>query len=303
MLAASSTYTSFAKLLTGTFSPLSLVVISELLTGGFIIFSVGLFPVIREFFLLPRRILLSLLAVGLLSGIAAPILIFTGIHSTGAVNATLFGNTEMLFLLLLAVAFLGERLKTGHIFSLCAIALGIIFISFRGFTSSLTLQHGDALLILASLSYAFGDLVFRRFLAEIPTHTIILGRSIVAITGLTIIAFFLHISPLQEASTLPISLLPVLLGFAFVSRLLNIFCFYQSLERLPVSTVSTLSNLTVISAIAFAAWFLGEPIYAYQLVGGTFILFGTAMLELVGEHHPSEEHQIAHLRQRQVQRA
>lgn len=300
---AGSTYSSFAKDLTNVFSPLSLVVFSEILTLAFVFLSFGLIPIARELFALPRSRILPLLGIGILSGTIAPLLIFTGLSSTAAVNATLFGNTEMLFLLLLATVFLHERLEAAHYLSLISITFGIVFIAFRGFTEGMALRPGDILLILASASFSVGDLIFRRWLHDIPAHTVIVGRSIFAVTGLSIIALLLpSLSPIGEMHAMPLKLLPVLLGFAFISRFSNIFCFYEALNHLPVSVISLFSNISIFTAIIFAHLFLGEPVYGYQVAGGVFIIFGTILLEVVGHHHPSEEHQEAHMQLRHANR-
>ncbi|MDD4319804.1 MAG: DMT family transporter [Candidatus Peribacteraceae bacterium] len=301
-IAAGSTYNAFAKVLTDSLSPLSLVILGELLALLFLVLWFGAVPLLRECRALPRRTIMPLLAVGLLSGTIAPLLLFAGLRETGAVNAVLFGNTEMLFLLLLAVAVLGERLEPSHYLSIAAIAFGIVFIAFRGFTEQLSFQRSDLLLILASFTFSVGSLVFRRYLHEVPSHTVILSRSLVALVGLLFVSFFLPSPFLRETQALHPGLFPTLLGFVLISRLLSLSCFYKALDHLPVSSISLFSNLHIITSILFTHWFLGEPVFGYQVAGGAFIIFGAVLLELTGRHHPSPQHQEAHLEQRHSHR-
>jgi drug/metabolite transporter (DMT)-like permease len=298
MLLAGSTYNSFAKVLTESITPLSLVFVSECLTFLFVILSYGLLPTARALFHTKNTKKVALLGIGIASGFIAPALLFTGLQNTGAVNATLFGNTEMLFLLVLALIFLRERLQGIHFVSMTAILIGLVIISFRGFTVGLTLQRGDLFLILASFSYSIGDLLFRKYLHETPTEVIIFSRAIIAMTGFVILSAVWPQPIIAEIKAFPLELVWILLAFAFISRFLNITFFYQSLDRLPVATVSLFSNLSIIFAIIFANWFLNESIYGYQVFGGAFIILGTLLLEAVGSHHPSPAHHEAHLRHR-----
>jgi drug/metabolite transporter (DMT)-like permease len=303
MLFSSATYNAFAKSLTSALSPLSLVVLSEILTGTFVLLSFGFIPVLRDVCQLKRREFLPLLLIGILSGVFAPCLLFIGLSKTSAVNTTLFSNTEMLFLLLFAVVFLRERLFTSHYLALSLIVAGLLIIALRGFTEGFVLHAGDVFVILSSLCYGIGDVLFRKYLLQTLIHVSVIFRSIVA-TGIFLAVSLLFPQPLvHELSAFPITLLPVLLGFAFISRFLNLSSFYAALELLPVSTMSILSNLTILTSIAFSCWFLGETIFPYQIVGGFFILTGAVLIECVGKHHASPIAHRRHMQQKRAQRA
>ena len=303
MVLAAGTYYSFAKALSIELSPLTLVLLSEFLTATFVLFSAGAFPTIRSFIKLSREQRLGILGIGLTSGIAAPTLLFTGIHSTSAVNAALFGNTSMLFLIVLAVLFLGEKIQLRHIIANAFIIAGILCIALRGFTEGLTLYPGDILVLLSSFFFGLGDIIFRKYLHKVHTTVIVLGRSAIAIIG---VLFFSSLVPsagtLAEVRSLPWEFLGILLGFGFISRFLNVFCFYQALDRLPVGTLSVFSNLTVISSMTFAHLFLKETIHAYQFTGGALIIFGAVLLELLNGRFHSEELHASQLEQSHAHR-
>ena len=114
-------------------------------------------------------------------------------------------------------------------------------------------------------------------------------------------AFFV-ISPfirhpfISEVIHFPTHLIPALLGFGFISRFLSSMTFYQSMEKLTLTTVSLVGSLGLIGSVIFANWYLGEPIEWYHYVGGAFVILGTIMLEFIGTH-PDEEHLEMHLKQ------
>src|SRR3989338_9470755 len=108
---AGSTSVTFASALAGALSPLSMLFISEALTMLFTVLSFGLFPILKRITRLKKKNALPILLVGISNSVIAPLLAFTGLRMTGPINAELFIRAEDIFLVLLAVAFLGEKLK------------------------------------------------------------------------------------------------------------------------------------------------------------------------------------------------
>ncbi|MEK7218752.1 MAG: DMT family transporter, partial [Patescibacteria group bacterium] len=191
-----------------------------------------------------------------------------------------------------------------HSFSLLFIASGVLFITMRGFSESFVLQSGDGLVLLASFIWAAGGLIFRKFLHSVPVSTVVFTRSLIAVWGIALTFLFSPASVvLAQAQFLTPDLLVTLLAFAFLSRFLTVFFFYQSLDRLPVATVSVFSNFAVVGSILFASWYLGEPLRLYQIIGASLILTGTVLLEVFNGFHPSHEHRVAHLMQKHAHRA
>lgn len=296
-IVAAGTYTTFAKILTGTLSPLTLFFLSEMLTGFFVLFSFGLMPVVRYLATLKRRHVLCMIAVGLLSSTAAPLMLFTGIRLSSAVNASFFGSMEPFFMLILAIFVLNESVRREHFISAMLMMLGMLTIALRGFTQGFSPQTGDILLVLSSLSFAGGSILFRKFLHHVEPHAVLFARSSVGVTCFFLISPFMQHPLITELRLLPLSILPVLIGYALISRFLNIFSFYQALDRLPVSAVSLLLNLSVLVAILMAHFVLGETVYMFHIAGGGLILLGSILLELRGLF-PSKEHMEQHHRTR-----
>lgn len=296
---SASTFNGFAKVLGGSLSPLSLLFVSEILTGFFILMSFGLVPTMGKIIRLPREKLLTLLLIGVLSGVSGPFLWFTGLTMTTAVNATLFGKGEMIFLILLAVMFLNEKFTSAHMAAIATIVMGFLMVILRGFQDGISLQWGDFIVLLASLSYAGGSVLFRKKLSHIEPHIALLARSTIAIATFIIAAPFIDHPFGVELRAFPLVLIPALIGFSFISRFLNSFSFYQALERLPVSTISIFGGLDVIGGTLFAFVYVGESIEWYHILGGGLILLGTVLLQVLGIHS-SDKHLELHMKQRHV---
>lgn len=301
LLLCASTYNTFAKSLSDALSPVTLVLLSEALTGFFVLLSFGTVPTLRGLLRLPVSSVPYLLLVGLLSGVIGPFILFLGLEHTSAINATFFGNTEMVFLTIFAVIFLHESLERKHLYSILTIVAGLLVIALKGFSEELIPRLGDFLIILSCASYAGGAIVFRRYLHNCPPHLVIVVRAMCGVAAFFIISPFVSHPFIAEIASFPPVLIPVLLGFGFISRFLNLFSFYEAMEHLPVTLVSLSLNLTVLGSIGFATWLLHEHVEPYHIVGGVLILAGALLLELAGIH-PTEKHLERHLQQGNMKR-
>jgi drug/metabolite transporter (DMT)-like permease len=302
MTICGSTGGVFGKTLTNVLSPVTLVFLSEVVTAFFIMLSFGAVPTIQKLARLQKKDLIPMAAIGIFSSVLAPLLLFEGLHRTSVVNATLFGNAEMVFLTFLGVVVMKEAFHRTHLFSILTVITGLLFIIFRGFTQSIVLQPGDILLVLSALSYSIGDITFRKYLNHSDPHVVVLFRSLVAAVGLYMLAPALGVPMLQQTLSFPLIYLPVLLGFGFLSKFLNTFSFYEAMEHLPLQSVSLSMNLSTVGSITFAALFLHESLSWYHVIGGVLVIAGTLMLELLGVRPPEEEieRQLTHRRPRHV---
>lgn len=290
-----STFNAFAKSLTGALTPLSLVFISEILVLFFLLLSFGLVPILKTYRSLERWQLGKLLILGIFSGVLGPGLWFTGLSFTTAVNASFFGKSELLFILLISSLFIGERLTKAHILAACSIVAGLTIISLRGLTELPRPELGDLLIVLAAFSFALGNSIYSKYLHHVPSHIALFSRSLTAVTAFLMISPFLSHSIVAEVTFFPGFLIPALLGFGFISRFVNSVAFYEAIERLPMSTISLVGSLDVVFATAVAFAMLGEPIAWYHFLGGAFVILGTLLLELLHKAptpHAAEQRQL-----------
>ena len=291
---SASTYNTFAKILTGTLTPLSLLFVSELLTGLFAVVSFGVMPLLRDISRIKRRSILPIMFIGVTNGVIGPLLLFEGLKRSTAVNASLFTNMEMVFLVMLAILILRESFHREHVLSALAITAGMLTISLRGFTEGIHLYAGDMLFVLSGLSFAVGSLVFRKYLRHAKSHVVLFVRAMVAVMLFFIFSALVGHPLADDIRAFPLSVIPVLIGFGFISRFLKVFSFYEALDHLPVTTVSLMNNMGIITSIGFAWWVLREPIEGYHIVGGVLIVLGTILLEVAGTHRTPKQLQAHH---------
>jgi drug/metabolite transporter (DMT)-like permease len=279
---ASSTSVTFAAALAGALSPLSMLFISEALTMLFTVLSFGLVPILSRLVRIKKQYWMPLVLIGISNSVIAPLLAFTGIRMTGPINAELFIRVEDIVLLLLAVLVLGEKMKRQHIFGAVCVLFGVTIVLLRGFSETMSLSAGDAYILIAAVFYGCGGILYKRYLHHIPPELVVFSRTCIGISAFFLASPFLHNTLIEELKAFPMGLIVALVGYGFISRFLNLFCFYEAMDRLPVRSVSLLLNLGIVASIAFANIYLGTPIEAFHIAGAGFILVGSVLMEIEG---------------------
>jgi len=279
MIIAGSTTAAFGKQLTGYFSPLSMIFLSEVMMLLFAVLSFGLVPLIKKTVHLDSAKLLPLVTAGVMNGVLAPLFWFWGLTRTSAINSQLFGMAEMIFLVLFGALYAHQALKRTHGIGGLIMICGIMIVSLKGFSEPFSFAIGDLSIVIACFFYAVGGSIICTHLKDIAPQSIIFVRSLCAA------AFFFMLSPfipqpfITEIRHFPVAMIAVLLSYGLISRFLLVFCYYASIKRLPLSTVSELSTLSIAGAMAFAWMYLGESVTWYHMVGAAFIMAGASVVQ------------------------
>jgi drug/metabolite transporter (DMT)-like permease len=295
MILSGSTTTALGKQLTEYFSPLSMLFLSEVMLLLFAVLSFGCVPIFHRLRQVPSSTVLPLLTAGVLNGVLAPVFWFTGLERTFAINSQLFGNAETIFLLLFGLLLLHQKPSHTQWFGGAIIGSGLLIVALRGFTERLTFASGDLFVVLAGSFYGLGGALIRKYLRHLPPQVIIVARSLCAVAFFFLLSPFISHPFVTELHLFPWELLLVLLGYGLISRFLLIFSYYESLEHLPLPTVSLLGTLGVATSVLFAHWYLGELIMGYQVAGAILIILGAVVVQW-GSIQKLEEHVVHFLK-------
>jgi drug/metabolite transporter (DMT)-like permease len=130
---------------------------------------------------------LALTAVGVVGGGIAFLLFFTGLAMASAPSAAFIQKTMFVWVAMLAVPFLGERLGWAQIIALVVLAVGqFIVLPPRG----VVWGTGETLIFIATLCWAAEVVVVRRFLRTTATGIVSTGRlgiGLVALVGFVVL--------------------------------------------------------------------------------------------------------------------
>ena len=276
----SGTYNALAKGLTPYLSPISLLLISEALTALFIVLTYGIVPLFKKFLRLDAKTIRIAAGVGLLNSAIAPLLWFSGLARTSAINASMLSSAEILCVIVLSAFILHERITRMQMIGAGTVLLGVLIINLTSVDVALSVHIGDALILAGAFASGTGAVLFKRHLSHVMPELAVLIRNITGIVAVSILAFFIQHSLAQEVADFPMTKVLLLIAFTFFSRYLNITFYYEALDRLEATTVALIGIATPFSGLVFAYLILGESIHSYQILGGIFILFGL-MLEQV----------------------
>jgi drug/metabolite transporter (DMT)-like permease len=116
----------------------------------------------------------ALLAVAVVGGSVPFILFFEGLKQSQATQASFIQKTLVVWVAILAVPFLHERLRAPHLAAIALLVLGQAWLV--GSAGTVTFGRGEAMILTATLLWAVEVVLVKRFLATIATGTLAVAR-------------------------------------------------------------------------------------------------------------------------------
>ena len=267
-------WANLSKLVEASIAPLTIALYTQFLPG--LLF----FPVLAQH-RLPRKDVPLLLLITLAGAVAAPVVFYYGLTGTTAANGALLSNSESVFTVVLAFAFLGERLSRRGYVALAGIVLG-------AFTVTTGLQLGD----LASVQYLVGNLlvILATFFWGVDNNgsAVLSHRSrILPMISAKLLLGAAVLLPILVATGTP--LLPsgpdawVLFVIAFGCVAAFTVLFYFSLRTIgAIRAGSILSTSALWGVLISLVLFPGEALTPTQIAGGALMVVATIALYVFG---------------------
>lgn len=117
---------------------------------------------------------LWLILVGLVGGSIPFVLFFEGLARASSTHAAFLQKTLVIWVALLAVPLLGERLRAVHVLALVLLVGGLLVLD-DGLTG-FAFANGESLILAATLLWAVEVIVAKRLLREFAPHTVAVAR-------------------------------------------------------------------------------------------------------------------------------
>ena len=127
--------------------------------------------------------------VGIVGGGAAFVMFFVGLAHTTAEPAAFLHDTLVLWVALLAVPFLGERVSGWNVAAICLLVGGQVAVT--GGVGHLVANRGEALVLGATVLWSVETVVARRLLAELPPAAVSNARMT---TGAVVLVAYLALT-------------------------------------------------------------------------------------------------------------
>lgn len=194
------------------------------------------------------------------------------------------GQLGVPFSLILAILFLGERIRFIRTIGIVLSFTGVVILSFDPhiFDQRLALL----LSVIASFCYAISTILMRqmRGVGPLQLQGWVAMISLVPMIGLSLLYEPGALAALPKA---PPMVFAYLLFSAVGASIVGHAGMYWLLQRYPVSLTAPYTLLSPLIAVIFSVWLLGSALTGQMIVGGVLALIGVAIITLRSAHKAS----------------
>jgi drug/metabolite transporter (DMT)-like permease len=221
---------------------------------------------------LSARQRLGLLAIGVVGGGIPFALFFNGLALSTSPAAAVIHKTLFLWVAILAVPFLGERIGVAQIAALAVLLVGTVVLAPAG---SLGTGLGEAMIVAATGLWAVEVVIARRLLrGDVPATLAAAARmTIGALCLIALVAVGGGLAGLLRYG--PEQWLAVVLTGVLLTGYVTTW--YAALQRAPAATVTSILVVGAVVTTALAAWTTGGLPAAPSLAGNLLLLLGVAL--------------------------
>lgn len=281
---------SLDKTLLGYLHPFALAALTYLIASIFLLF-INFSPLknkilntinresqVEDF--ISRNEYMILFLTAIFGSVAAPALYLSGLSRITAVNAALLANVEILFIIVIGIFFLKEKVKKKDIWGFAFLLIGAVFLSTNNLQNISFGQNliGSLLVISAAFFWSL-DTSLSKFLSH-KKNIIFITALKTAIGGsiLFILSLILGLN-----FTLPSFRVPLLLFIGLVCVSFSLVLIYYSLRIIGSTRTGSIFALSSLFGAITAFIVLGEPLTVLQLFFGILMLIGVFILYKSGE--------------------
>jgi drug/metabolite transporter (DMT)-like permease len=214
------------------------------------------------------------LSLGVIGGGIPFLLFFQGLSMASAPSAALIHKTLFLWVALLAVPLLKERLGWWQFAALGVLAVGVLLLQPP---AAWGWGQGETLILIATLLWAVETIVAKKVLAEIPAHTAALGRM-----GVGVLVMWLFLAFTGRAGT-ALALTGTQWFWVAVTAvflLAYVWTWYRALQAAPATLVTSVLTLGAAVTIIMTILLEGRQTTALQLLAMALMLVGAAVFAL-----------------------
>lgn len=253
----------------------------------FTIASVIVFPFAYKHLKVGKNDIAEVFLIGFLGVTLNIAFFFLGLKYAPSINATIIGSAGPVFLILAAVLFLKERVKSKLIIGSLTGLIGVALIMFKPLFSgepNLDLL-GNTFFFLAMLAGLGHTLLGRKLMEKYEPIGITFWTFFVGTLCFT--PLFIN-ERLTQGFTIALTF-PSIFGIIFGATLcsaLAYFLFFWALKYMPASETGVFVYLDPIIAVVIAAPLLGEKPDFLYLLGSLFVFLGIYIAEGRIHYHP-----------------
>lgn len=250
------------------FTTLKNVMVAVFLTGIVLVFKK--WPEISS---LTKKQFFKLLAIGVIGGSLPFALFFTGLSKTSALSAGLIHKTLFIWVMLIAVPLLKEKISAPQLAGIAAIfAANLLVGGFTGFKYNI----GELLILAATILWAMENIIAKIALRELSSITVGAARMTIGST-LLLVFIFLRGDSLSSFAALNAAqwgwtLLTSFLLFGYV------LTWYTALKYAPATYVATLLVPATLLTNILSAIFVTRAFSVQQFISAVLFAAGAFLV-------------------------
>jgi drug/metabolite transporter (DMT)-like permease len=216
--------------------------------------------------------------IGLVGGALPFALFFTGLAMTGAVQGALIHKTLFIWVALLAVVFLRERLSALQWLGVSTLfASNLVVGGFQGFSFNM----GELLILAATLLWAVENVLAKRALADLSSLTVVSGRMVF---GALFLFAYLAVTG-RVGGIVDLTVTGVLWTLLTAVFLLGyVVTWYAALKLAPASYVAALLVPATLVTNVLSAVFVTGILTGPQALSGALMVVGTVLVVRFAYH-------------------
>lgn len=216
----------------------------------------------------------KLLLIGVLGGSIPFLFFFEGLKLTTAINAAIIQKSLFIWVALLAIPLLKERLSKWHVIGYILILYSNLFIG--GF-SGLNFKTGEILILFATFFWTAEALLAKKYLKEIDALVLTWGRMFFG--SLMLIVFALVQNKILLLTQLKAEYMLPLLGSIGFLTFYSVF-YFKALSKAPATLVTATLILSTPITNILTAGILTHKILTQQLASTVITVLGIMILLL-----------------------
>ncbi len=259
-----------AKPVVDTFPPILLMTLRFTVTAVLMVWFV---PV-------PRRVLGSLALIAFVGSALQYGFTFNGLRRLDAGTTALIVQVEVVFLVLIAAVWLGERLSLRKLFGMVVAFVGLFVV--YGTPRLQGQEVGIAMVLTGAFLWAVGQVMVRRLGQREATPlggmTTIAWVSVFCAPQLFLISLAFEGDPRPALAEAGWVVWAAVLYLGVGMTALAYSCWYHVLGKYEAGRVGPFLLLTPVASVLGGALFLGEPLTFEILFGGVILIAGVAIL-------------------------
>lgn len=225
---------------------------------------------LNEFRAMTKKNYSILLGIGLISTIGVSIVEAFALKYSPAVNFSFLIRSTIIFTILFAYVFLGEKITLKKVIIAAMILIGIYFLTTKGKLIFLTL--GDIFTLTEAMLIAFGNSVLGKMATnKMSARLSSSGSFLIGVLPIAAIAFF------NNAISIPKTLM--LLIVLTIISILSMSVRFQAYKNATASYVAMIYSFTPVFVLFMSIPLLRESMAPIQLLGGALIVLGGIAVE------------------------